>query len=408
MNNAILFRSSINSLLHHKARSTLTILGIVIGIGSIIALMAIGKGAEEKIRRSILAAGKNFIYVSPQWPPETQHGKRRKLIQDLTYNNIKTLKKMCPGIEYISPTSYIGIKVKNQNVGEMDVSISGCNQDFIKIANRSIIKGIFIQPYHVQNASKVIVLGYEVAEQLFKNTNPIGKSIDVNKINFTVIGVVDKIDDPTASHNANKDCFAPVTTVKKHLKNSFDNVVNGIFIGAKDENSTQETIRQMTKILRSQHKLESTDPNDFTIFDSQGMLKAAQKASGTLSLFLLIVAFIALLIGGIGVMNIMLVCVGERTQEIGIRKALGATEKLIKRQFILEALTLCGVGGIVGIILGIIIPIITSNFTGWIIIITPFSILLATITIILVGIIFGYYPAQKAAAMSPIDSLSEK
>lgn len=408
MNNVILFRSSIQSLLHNKGRSILTILGIVIGIGSIIALMAIGKGAEEKIRRSILKAGKNFIYVSPQWPPETKHGRRRKLIQDLTYNHVTMLKKLCPGIAYISPSSYAGVKIKNKNAGEMDVSITGCNQDFMKIANRTIIKGINIQPYHVQNSSKVIVLGYDVAEQLFKNTNPIGKCIEVDKINFTIIGVIDKFDDSTSSHDANKDCLAPVSTVKKHLKHSFDSVLNGIFIGAKEDYSMQETIRQITKILRAQHKLESTDPNDFMIYDSDGMLKAAKNASSTFSLFLLIVAFIALLIGGIGVMNIMLVSVGERTQEIGIRKALGASEKLIKRQFIMEALTLCSVGGITGIIAGIIVPIAACKFTGWIIIVTPFSIILATVTFFLVGIIFGYYPAQKAASMNPIDALADR
>lgn len=407
MNNFIIFHTSLRSLLHHKGRSFLTVLGIVIGIGSIIGLMAIGKGAEKKIKKSILSAGKNFIYVNPAWPPETKHGKRRKLIQDLTYKHAKILKKMCPQIRHISPISYIGVKIKNKNIAELDISVSGCTQDYIKISNRVIDKGLFIQPYHVQNASKVIVLGAETAAQLFKNSNPIGQMVDVNKINFKVIGVLKKNEASLYTNNSNKDCFAPVTSVKKHLKNSFDNVVNGIFIGVKDKKSTPETLRQITKILRTQHKLEPSDPNDFTLFDSQGMLKAARKASGTFSLFLLIVAFIALLIGGIGVMNIMLVAVGERTKEIGIRKALGATQKDIRRQFILEALTLCGVGGIAGIILGIIIPMIAGKFTGWTIIITPFSIFIATITIILVGLIFGFYPAHKAAIMNPIDALAE-
>lgn len=370
--------------------------------------MAIGKGAEEKIKKSILSAGKNFIYVNPAWPPETKHGKRRKLIQDLTYKHVSILKKLCHKIKYISPISYIGIKIKNKNISELDVSLSGCNQDYLNIANRFIDKGTFIQQYHVQNASKVIVLGSDTAAQLFKNSNPIGQTVDVNKIMFTVIGVLKKNEYTLYTDNSNKDCFAPISTVKKHLKNSFDNVVNGIFIGVTDNKSTQETLHQITKVIREQHKLELSDPNDFTLFDSQGMLKAAQKAAGTFSLFLLIVAFIALLIGGIGVMNIMLVSVGERTKEIGIRKALGATQTTIRQQFILEALTLCSVGGLIGILLGIIIPFLASKFTGWLIIITPTSILVAATTIIFVGLVFGFYPAHKAAMMNPIDALAEQ
>jgi putative ABC transport system permease protein len=303
--------------------------------------------------------------------------------------------------------SYSEAKIKNKSVAEIDFPIVGCNEDHIKIADRTMMKGTFIQQYHVQNSAKVIVLGFAAAEQLFKNTNPLGQIVEVNKINFTVIGVLQKINDSGSHNDPNKDCYAPVSSVKKYLKQSFDGVLNGIFIASQNDKVIPETIRQITKIMRAQHKLDKDDPNDFAIYDQKGMLAAAQKSSDIFTLFLLIVAFIALLIGGIGVMNIMLVAVGERTQEIGIRKAVGATQSTILKQFILEALTLCIIGGIIGIILGIAVPLLVSKFTGLPVIFTTMSIIIVTITIIFVGLIFGYYPALKAANMNPINALSD-
>ncbi len=408
MNLLQLIRISFKALRHHKGRSVLTILGVVIGIGSIVALLAIGKGAEQKIRSSILSSGTNFIYVSPGWPPNVKHGKQQKTILPLTTKHAKILKKLCTTIQYVSPMSYISAKVKNQGISEVDTMINGCNENYMPIGNCKILKGSFIQQHHVQKVAKVIVLGYEISKTLFKNTNPLGKMVEVNKTMFTIIGVLEKIENPGEFMNRNKECYIPFTTVKKYLKSSFDDIVNGIFVSTKNLDLIPETVRCITKIIRVQHKLLEDDANDFNIFDQHGMLKAAGKASSVFTLFLLIVALISLLIGGIGVMNIMLVSIGERTQEIGIRMAIGATGKTIRNQFLLESLTLCTIGGVFGVMLGIVTPIIASYFTGWITVITPSSIAIAVITMVLVGLIFGYYPAYKASKMNPINALIEQ
>jgi putative ABC transport system permease protein len=404
MNTILLIKTATKSLLHHKGRSLLTALGIIIGIGSIVALIAIGKGAEKKIQQSILSSGTNFIYISPGWPPETSRG---KCVKNIYARHADILKKLCPTIQNASPMVYHGSKIKNQNSSNVDTHINGCNESGMQISNCKIHSGTFIQKHHVEKASKVIVLCKETANSLFKKVDPIGQMVEIEKTVFKVIGVLDKIETQGSFNDRNKECYMPYTAVKKYLKLSFDDVVNGIFISTKSAELIPETVRQITKIMRMQHKLEEYDPTDFTIFDQQGMLKAAGKASSTFSLFLLIVALIALLIGGIGVMNIMLVSVGERTQEIGIRMAIGANEKTIRMQFLFEALALCSIGGIIGLILGVIIPIIASKFTGWYVIITPSSIFTAALTIILVAIIFGFYPAYKASKLNPIDALIE-
>jgi putative ABC transport system permease protein len=405
MNTSLLIKTAIKSLLHHKGRSLLTALGIIIGIGSIVALIAIGKGAEKKIQESILASGTNFIYVSPGWPPETKRGKDVKKIYAYHAN---ILKKLCPTIQNASPMVYHGSKIKSQSSSDCDTQINGCNENGMQISNCKIHSGAFIQKYHVQKASKVIVLCKETATSLFKKVDPIGQMVEIEKTIFKVIGVLDKIETQGAFNDRNKECYIPYTTVKKYLKLSFDDTVNGIFISTKSIDLIPETVRQITKIMRMQHKLEEDDPTDFTIFDQQGMLKAAGKASSTFSLFLLIVALIALLIGGIGVMNIMLVSVGERTQEIGIRMAVGAKQRTIRMQFLIEALTICTGGGVIGLILGMIVPIIASKFTGWYVVIVPSSIMVASLTIILVGLIFGFYPAYKACKLNPVDALIER
>lgn len=407
MNTNLLIKTAFRSLIHHKGRSTLTALGIIIGTGSIIALLAIGKGAEKKIKQSILSSGTNFIFISPGWPPEAKHGKQRKNIRNIFGQHASLLKQLCPHIKNASPMSYFDTKIKNKTIAEMDSHINGCNESCMQISNIKIAAGTFVQQHHVQKASKVVVLGQDISNILFKKLDPIGKMVEIEKTMFTVIGVLEKIETQGSFNDRNKECYIPYTAVKKFLKLSFDDIVNGIFISTTSPELIPETIRQISKIMRAQHKLEEDDPNDFTIFDQQGMLKAATKASSVLSLFLLIVALLSLLIGGIGVMNIMLVSVGERTHEIGIRMAIGANSKNIRRQFLFEALTLCIFGGLGGLLLGIIVPITTSKSTGLYVVVTPLSILFVVLIIFLIGIIFGYYPAYKASKMNPIDALIE-
>ncbi len=411
MNTNQLLKSSLRSLLHHKGRSLLTTLGINIGIAAIIAMLAIGHGAEEKIKREILSTGKNMIYVHSGnlgLDPQQRLLKRKRMVP-LTLQDIRAIRRACPSISKISPTLQQGTVAKYlQNAAAIELKAG--NEELLTIFNRTIGKGNFFTFQHVANGARIIVLGHKAAKELFKTINPLGKLVTINNIPFVVIGVVAKLEHQFQGdfQDANLDCFIPATTFKKFIERSMTNKIKAFSISAKSYDAIPETVNNITKILRMRHRLELKDPNDFFIIDQQAMLKAAQASANILTIFLLIIALISLLVGGIGVMNIMLVSVGERTQEIGIRMALGAPNKTILNQFLYEALMLCCLGGILGVLLGLAVPWIASIFTGWSVVIKPATILIAVSAIFCVGIIFGYYPARKAASLNPVDALLDQ
>ncbi len=407
-----LFTIAMQSIKHHKGRSILTSLGIIIGVASIISLLAIGQGAEDRVKEEILAWGNNAIFVqSGRIDLNDIKNKIRKTKppKPITYNDVKSLNLLCPHIKYISPVCFSSQTIKYQS-RILKTEIKGGNEQFIAAIGRSLKLGSSFFKEHVHNGSRVIVLGSRSAQELFRGAYPIGQVVQINQVQFKVIGVLKKLKTHMDSgfYDANLDTIMPITTVKKYIQRSNDFTVNSICISTNNAEDIQEVVRHVTRILRTRHMIESKDPNDFTVIDQQSMLKAAQASTGVLTLFLLIVAIIALLIGGIGVMNIMLVSVGERTQEIGIRMALGAPPNAIMKQFLFEALVLCLGGGLVGIIAGIIAPIITSFFTGWLIVIRFSAILIAFSAIVAIGLIFGYYPAAKAAHLNPVDALQDQ
>lgn len=407
-----LFIIALRAIKHHKGRSILTSLGIIIGVASIISLLAIGQGAEDKVKEEILAWGTNAIFVQAgRMDLNDIKDKMRKTKppKPLTYNDAKSLGLLCPHIKYISPVCFSSQTIKYQS-RMLKTEIKGGNEQFIAAIGRSLKLGSSFFKEHVHNGSRVIVLGAQSAQELFKGTYPIGQVVQINQVQFTVIGVLKKLKTHMNAgfYDANLDTIMPISTVKKYIQRSNDFTINSVCISTNNPEDIQEVVRQVTRIVRTRHMINSKEPNDFTVIDQQSMLKAAQASAGVLTLFLLIVAIISLLIGGIGVMNIMLVSVGERTQEIGIRMALGATQGAIMQQFLLEALVLCLGGGLIGICVGILAPIITSLFTGWLIVIRFSAILIAFSAIVAIGIIFGYYPAAKAARLNPVDALQDQ
>jgi putative ABC transport system permease protein len=408
VNTKILFITALRSLRHHKGRSLLTMLGIIIGIGSIIAIMAIGHGAEERVKQEIMAAGDNSIYLDPGNMLAQESGRNlKKRIPPFSYQDVEILKRYVPSIKKISPVAF-GNETIFARGESITAPIKSGNEDFLSLMSRSIARGQFYNHEHVLKGSRVIVIGHKVAEVLFKREDPIGKTVQIKKINFTIIGVIKKMNQQLGFQDANMDVLIPITTAKKIKLAPPGDKIAGICISTKSMADIPAAVRDIKKIMRARRRIGIKELDDFTIWDQASMLKAANVSSLILNILLLIVASISLLVGGIGVMNIMLVSVKERTQEIGIRMALGAPDKTILRQFLFESVILCTIGGFIGMIIGCCIPFIVAKLTGWMVIITPMSMLVACIAIMGVGIIFGYYPARKASRLDPVQALTEQ
>ncbi len=390
-------------------RSFLTILGIIVGIASIIATLAIGHGAEEKIKKEILASGDNYIFLhAGNWAQEgvIQNKKKRK-VQALRTTDIRMFKNQCKEIKKISPFLFAQ-NIVSFETNNILTEIKGGNEEIFGIINRKLKKGSYFTKEQAKKGEKVVVLGNKAAKDLFRSLNPVGKIVRIKNIPFRVIGVLKNFKNFSGIHDPNLNIFIPFNSLKKYIIHKRNNKVYGIVISSKSSKGMTYLVRKLKKILRFSRQLKDDDPDDFMIYDQQSMLKAAHASSNVLNIFLLIIALISLIVGGIGVMNIMLVSVSERTKEIGIRMALGATKKVILSQFILEAIILCFIGGVLGIFVGVIIPFVTSFFTKWNVIIKPYFILFSFLTTTGVGLIFGFYPARKASKLNPVEALSEK
>jgi len=405
MNTYILIKSAFHSLRHHKGRSALTILGIVIGISAIIATLAIGYGAEEKMKKTILAIGNNYVEMwAGNFLLQGITKSKRKKPKRLREDDIKSLKLQLSDIRAISPVFFVRTNIEHQGT-QIVAQTKGGNEHFISILGRVINKGSNFSHYQVKKGSRVIILGHKAAKDLFKSVNPIGKTVSIKNMLFTVVGTAKEIKHYKAMNNPNLDVFMPYTASKKYLQKTRTCKIHGIVLSAKNQETMSQLVRNMRKIMRTRHHLELDDPDDFSIIDQQSMLKAAKASSGIFNIFLLIVASISLLVGGIGVMNIMLVSVTERTQEIGIRMALGAPRVLILRQFLIESVALCFIGGTIGIALGMITPFAAHLIAGFPVVLKLQPIIIAFFTIFLIGIIFGYYPARKASLLHPVEAL---
>jgi putative ABC transport system permease protein len=408
VNTKTLLITALRSLRHHKGRSLLTMLGIIIGIGSIVAIMAIGRGAEERIKREIMASGDNSIFIHPgNWIAQESGKDIKKKIPPFSYQDVEILKRYVHSIKKISPAAF-GRDTLVARGKNMNTSIKSGNADLLNLMSRTVARGQFYNHEHVLKGSRVIVIGHKIADELFKREDPIGKTVQIKKINFTIIGVVKKMEQQLGFEDANMDVFIPITTAKKISLAPPGDKISGICISTKSMDDIPNAVRQIKKIMRARRRIGIKETDDFTVWDQASMLKAANVSSLILNILLLIIASISLFVGGIGVMNIMLVSVKERTQEIGIRMALGAPDKTILRQFLFESVILCSIGGFIGMIIGCCIPFIVAKLTGWMVIITPMSMLVACIAIMGVGILFGYYPARKASRLDPVQALVEQ
>jgi putative ABC transport system permease protein len=399
------FKISFRALRVNKMRSSLTMLGIIIGVGSVIAMLAIGNGASERIKKQISSMGSNLIIVLPG--STTSGGVRMGsgTQSTLTTYDAEAIEKECPAVATAAPVlnGVAQVIYGNQN---WSTGVMGTTPDMLTVRDWILRSGRAFTDQDVRSASKVCLLGQTVVDSLFGDMDPIGQIVRIKNAPFLVIGLLESKGQSPNGQDQDDTIFIPVTTAQKKLfGTAFPGMVRSIMIQAKGPEYLDDAEGQVKDLLRQRHHIGPKQENDFSTRNLTQMMQAAEESAKVMTLLLGAIASVSLLVGGIGIMNIMLVSVTERTREIGIRLAVGAKAWDIRLQFIIEALTLSLIGGIIGIILGLTGSQILSSISEWPTIISPFSILLAFGFSGLVGIFFGFYPAYKASLLNPIDAL---
>ncbi|MEW6620260.1 MAG: ABC transporter permease [bacterium] len=390
------------SLRAHKLRSTLTILGVIIGVCAVITMIAVGKGAKSQIRESIRSLGTNLLMVNPgQFGRGHSFPAGGTTVKNLTLADANIFKEKISLIKEVSPELRSRVKVSFENM-TTETQLTGALPSFLKVRNYQISQGRNFTQTELKGKKKVCILGKEVVNNLFGEYEPLSKKIKIKQHSFEVIGVL-KEKGSQVMGNPDDVIYIPLSTMQRRILGQ-DNI-SVIYIEVKDERNMDDVCDNITYILRQRHNLKEKDDDDFTVRSQKDMLQTMQSVLGTFTMLLTSIAAVSLLVGGIGIMNIMLVSVIERTREIGIRKALGATPTDILIQFLIEAMILSLTGGLVGIILGIMVAKIISMIAGWTTIITFGSILLAFIFSVSIGVFFGLYPAKGAAGLKPIEAL---
>lgn len=392
------------SLTVNKARSGLTMLGIVIGIGSVIAMVSIGQGAQGTIEAGIQSIGSNLILITPgmQRGVGTQVSAGRGSAQTLTQQDADAITKEITNIKAVAPEIsrryQITAKGKNTNT-----QVVGTVASYTDVRNAEIDLGSFITAQNVESLAKVAVLGPTVKNDLFgTDVDAIGQTIRINKINFKVIGIT-KSKGGSGFGSQDDMIFVPLSTAQRFLAG--DSYVSTISIQAQDQNSMTNVQQEVTNLLLTRHNISDPQLADFSVLNQQDIVATASSITDTFTILLGAIAGISLLVGGIGIMNMMLTTVTERTREIGLRKAIGAKRKDITVQFLSESVALTLVGGIAGIGLGWALAWGVTQFTSIVTAISMYSILMACGVSAAIGIIFGYYPAKRAASLNPIEAL---
>jgi putative ABC transport system permease protein len=396
---------ALRALRTNKMRSFLTMLGIIIGISAVIAMMAVGSGASYVISQQIASIGSNIILVVPG--STTSGGLRMGSggSQTLTADDVKAIMAECPSVSRASGTTRTTSQVVYGNMN-WSTLIMGAAPELFEIREWGVISGRSIVQQDVDAAAKVCLLGQTVAENLFGGDDPLGKIVRIKKIPFTVIGVLDRKGQSPQGTDQDDTIFVPLRTAQVKLsRSSFPNTVGAVIVQAKNETLLSKAEEEINSLLKQRHRITNGKEPDFSTRNLTELLAVAEQSSKAMSLLLGAVASISLIVGGIGIMNIMLVSVTERTREIGIRMAIGARKKDILWQFLTEAVLLTMLGGIIGIILGTVGATVVSKLLEWPTLISIQSITVAFFFSGAVGIFFGFYPARKAAGLNPIDAL---
>ncbi|MGJ8549611.1 ABC transporter permease [Winogradskyella wichelsiae] len=398
-----LFKIATKAIILNKTRTLLTMLGIIIGVASVIAMLAIGEGSKESIRTTISAMGSNMITIRPgaddRGPARGSGGD----VQTLTLDDYNVIKEKATMLSYITPVVNGGGQVINGS-NNWPSTIYGVNPEYLNIKVVDLQSGSMFTDAEVQSASKVALIGQTVVDNVFPDgREPVGQMIRFDNIPFKVIGVLEEKGENTFGQDQDDVVIAPYTTVQKRIL-AID-YLNQVMASAVSENDAPEAVIQVTEILRSQHKLMDSEEDDFSVRSMEELISTFSSTSEMLTILLVAVASISLLIGGIGIMNIMYVSVKERTKEIGLRMAVGAKGADILMQFLIEAILISITGGVLGVILGLGATVFIEKFLNWPTSVALYSIIISFAVCAITGIFFGWYPARKASALDPITAL---
>ncbi len=394
---------ALRALNKNKMRSGLTALGIIIGVGAVITMVGIGNGARAQVEAQVASLGQNVIQVSPG---STRSGGVRQGAESavtLTVEDAEAIAEEISGVVAVSPE----VKTKGQIVAgnrNWSASIYGESSDYFAIRQWPVENGETFTDQHVRASAKVAVLGPRAAEELFGDQDPVGEIIRIQNAPFTVIGVLKSKGTSISGSDNDDNVFVPYTIAMKRLVGQQSNL-RRVNVQAANTDALPEVEAQIVELLRQRHRIGSGDEDDFKVQSQLEIGEVAKKTTRTMTMLLAAIASVSLVVGGIGIMNIMLVSVSERTQEIGVRMAVGARGQDILRQFLVEAITLSCLGGVIGIAVGTGSSKVISAAQNWPTLISAESVLVAFLFSAAVGIFFGYYPARKASQLDPIDSL---
>jgi len=399
------FKISFRALRVNKMRSGLTMLGIIIGVGAVIAMVAVGAGASKKIAEQISSMGSNLLIILPG--ATTSGGVRMGAGTQptLTMADAEAILRECPAVEAVAPTHSGTAQVVFSHLN-WSTGILGTTPSMLDIREWPLTAGRSFTSQDVKSATKVALLGQTVVDNLFGDQDPVGHAIRIKNLPFTVVGVLAPKGQDAQGRDQDDTIMIPITTAQKKLFGTqFPGMVRIISVKAKSSEDLPAAEQQINALLKQRHRIGPKQDSDFTVRNLTQLMQAREESSKVMTLLLGAIASVSLLVGGIGIMNIMLVSVTERTREIGIRMAIGAKTWDIRLQFIIEALTLSLIGGIIGIIAGVSTAMALSSLSGWPIVISAPSIVLAFGFSGFIGIFFGFYPAYKASLLNPIDAL---
>ncbi|HTM89620.1 MAG TPA: ABC transporter permease [Terriglobales bacterium] len=398
-----ILRIAIRALSRNKMRSALTMLGIIIGVGAVIAMVGVGQGASKQVQDQISAMGSNMLFVSSG--TVNRGGLRLGWGQTktLVYDDMKAIVQQAPAVKEAAP----GSQTTSQVVFGADnwfTNIQGTEPQYFDIRSWPLQEGVSFTESDVNSAADVAVIGATVQQNLFGAEDPVGQTVRISNLPFKVVGVLTAKGQSAAMGQDQDDViFVPITTLQKKLTG--EPWLRYIVVSAVSKDATYAAQEEITSILRDRHRIRSGQDDDFMVRNLADVAQLADQSSRVMTMLLASIAGVSLIVGGIGIMNIMLVSVTERTREIGVRMAIGATEEDVQHQFLIEAVVLSLMGGAAGIFFGIGSSLIISKLLGWAVLVSPLAIVAAVIFSAGVGVFFGFYPARKAARLDPIEAL---